>query len=105
MSAITLAAKRTEARDIVWAHDTADMLFLALGPLGTKATAVELALATLNFRRNVDVETLFRRVAKAICRVKAALWHSAQVVFMQVVARVTLFAEATEPVLAHSAAQ
>lgn len=95
----------TEAAEVVGTQVPPDVLLAAPGAERTKALVIVRTRRQLALRINVQVQTLLAVLAVAVADVKVALWHAAQVVLVQELAPVALFAQAAQPMLAHQAVE
>ena len=102
MSEGTLGTLRAEASQIVWARLLQRMSMPAPLAMLTEATSVPWALGGLLLWTNVEEDALLIATLAEIGKIPA-FWHPIMIQPVQKIAAVTLFAEATQPVLAHDA--
>ena len=98
-------AVRAEAAQVVEANLPLCVLLIAPGPQRAKPPIVVRAGREAGRRVDVEVQALVAVGAVPVADEKVALWHLAQVVLVQELARLSLLAEAAEPVLAHQRAE
>lgn len=103
MHKLAQLAVRTETSQIIGAEHTAHVPMPAMRSVPAKTAIVPRTVLDLALRIDVQERTLLV-VARIEARVKIALGHLGHVVLVQELALVTLFAEATQPMLAHDGA-
>ena len=103
LSQVALRSEGAEASEIVRARHLTNVFLrtvrtwhVSVRKIGrtkfAKPTLVSLTSTSLNTGVNMDIEAFICRVAEPKRSVKAALWHAPQIVFVQVVTLVALFA-------------
>lgn len=96
-------AVRTESGQVIGAENASDMAMPAMGSMSAESPVVPRTVLDLALRIDVQEGALFV-VAGVEPRIEVALGHLGHVVFVQEFALVTLFAEATQPMLADDCA-
>lgn len=91
---------RAETGEIVPAHLLAGVFLGAPGPQGAEALVVMWAGRQLALWVDMQVQTLVSVGAESVAQEEVALGHLAQVKLVQELAALSLFAQATQPVLA-----
>lgn len=89
-----------ETSEIIRAHLLADMFLGAPGPQRAEALVVMWAGRQLALGVDMQVQTLVAVGAEAVAQEEVALGHLAQVELVQELAALSLFTQATQPVLA-----
>lgn len=89
-----------ETSEVIRAHLLADMFLGAPWPKRAEALVVMWAGRQLALRVDMQIQTLVTVGAEAVAQEKVALGHLPQVELVQELAALSLFAQATQPVLA-----
>lgn len=89
-----------EASEVIRAHLLADMFLCAPGPKRAEALVVMWTGRQLALGVDVQVQTLVAVGAEAVAQEKVTLGHLPQVELVQELAALSLFTQATQPVLA-----
>jgi hypothetical protein len=95
MTKLTLWSTRTESSHVQRTSWSPYMFLFALGTLWTESSLVILALSHFCLLFDVQIETLVSAIAVSKCSKESTFWHSSQVIFVQVVAIIFLFAKAS----------
>ena len=100
MSVITIGTLGTKAQGVVLAQHFGIVPVATRAAVLAKAASIELTQLLALLVRNVEVQAVIVG-AFAVLSEKVALGHLAHVVLVQKLARLALFAQATQPMLAH----
>lgn len=101
MTIIAFMAMGTEPTKVQRTHDFANMTIRTSGSQWAESLLVFNTFRNLLLWINVQIETFWSLCAIAISGVKETLGHLAEIILVQEFTVIILFAEPTEPVLAH----
>ena len=100
LSKLALGSKGTEPCKIQLTRSVANMLVAAVGAVLAESSRIPLALPLLRVGIHVKVQTLWVAALSILCK-EPAFWHLFQIILVQKLAGVPLFAQTTKPVLAY----
>lgn len=102
MSIGTVEPIRTESSQVVLTDQFSHMFVAAIWAMLAKSSSIPRTFLLLAFWINVKIHALVSITTFAVFGVKPALWHLLHVEYVQKLTSISLFTQATQPMLAYN---